>query len=316
MMGRGSVRRKSSCEDLYYVEPAETDLQTGLSPEDARLAAALQRAGRALPASEQTGEMRVALIEQVAAARDTGRASVARASGPAGARTRLRPLQAFAMTAAAMAMAVVIVLSVGLASLNAMPGNPLYSVKRVVEGAGLALSGGHSKINRQLSQAEARMRELEYARAHGMKAWFLPLLHDAENEIDEVRREAAALGSRFALDADKRAGNIVTDHEDSIRQALPSIPAQEREPVERWLDNEKREREQLDGEGAAPAPGTVEPGTKQEGESGHSYSPPTGQENPGTSGSAHVSDAAVSEPGEQDVQAAGSPEGGTRRDRE
>lgn len=316
MMGSGSARRRVSCEDLYYVEPAEVDLLAGLSPEESPLAAALRRAGLALPASERTGEVRGALTEQVTAARDTGRAGAVRAGRPAGVKPRLRPLPAFAITVAAMAMAVMIVLSVGLASLNAMPGNPLYSVKRAVEGAGLALSSGHSKVDRRLSQAEKRMRELEYARARGMKSWLLPLLHDAENEIDEVRKEASELGIRFELDADKRAGDLVIEHEDSVRRVLPSIPAQERESVEKWLDNEKQEREQLDGEGAVPAPGTVETGSKQEGESGHSYSPPRGQESPGTSGSASVSDAAGSKQGEQDVPAAGSPEGGSPRDRE
>jgi Domain of unknown function (DUF5667) len=316
MMGWGGARRRVSCEDLYYSEPAEVDLLTGLSPEESPLAAAIQRAGLSLPASERTGEMRGALMEQATAARDTGRSGAVRAGGPAGARTRLRPLPTFAMTAAAMALVIMIVLSVGLASLNAMPGNPLYSVKRTVEGVGLAVSSGHSKVNRRLSQAEKRMRELEYAQAHGMKSWLLPLLHDAENEIDEVRKEASELGSRFELDADKRAGDLVIEHEDSVREALPSIPVQERESVEKWLDNEKQEREQLDGEGAVPAPGTVETGSKPEGVGGHSYSPPREQESLGTAGSANVSDAAGSKPGEQDVPAAGSPEGGSPRDRE
>jgi hypothetical protein len=318
MMSWGSERRRSSCVDLYVAKPGDVDLGANVTPEDSRLATALQRAGLALPASVRTGEIRGALMEQViaVAARETGRAGVVSGGRPVGVNARLGPLQAFALTAAAMAMVVVVVLSVGLASLHAMPGNPLYSVKRVVEGAGLAVSAGHSKVSRQLSQAETRMREFEYAKAHGMKTWYLPLVRDAESDIDEVRREAAAFDSRSELDADKRAGNIVIEHEESVREALPSMPTKERESVEQWLDTEKHEREQLDHEGAAPAPGTFQPDTQQEGDGSQTYGPPTGLESPDKSGSAHVGDAASSEASPRDAAGGRSPDGGPHQERE
>ncbi len=294
MMSRGSERRRSSCGDLYAVEPETADPGASVTSEDSLLVAAIQREGLALPPSVRGGEIRGAMMEQVVAARETGRAGVVRAGRPARVNARLRPLQAFAMSAVALAVAVVVVLSVGLASLHAMPGNPLYSVKRVVENVGLAASGGRSKIDRRLSLAETRLLELEYVQLRGMKTWFLPLVLDAESDIDEVKREAAALGSRSELDADKRAGNIVIEHEESVRQALPSIPEQDRESVEQWLNDEKNDREQLDGEGAAPTPDTVEPGSRREGESSQTYRAPTGPESPGTSGSTDVGDAASS----------------------
>lgn len=294
MMSRSSRRRRSSCVDLYAAKPGEVDLGASIAPEDSLLAAALQRAGLTLPASERTGEIRGALMEQVIAARETGRAGVVSVRKPAGANTRLRPLKAFAITVVATASVVVVVFSVGLASLHAMPGNPLYSVKRVIESAGLAVSGGHSGVNRRLSLAETRMRELEYAQAHGMKTWYLPLVRDAESGIDDVKREAAALDHRSELDADKRAGNIVIEHEESVRQALPSMPARDRESVEEWLDTEKQDREQLDYEDTAPAPGTFQPDPRPEAGS-ETYRPPIGSESLDTSGSAQVGDAASSQ---------------------
>ena len=179
-------------------------------------------------------------------------------------------MPAFYGVAIALAAIAVITMSLSFASVRAMPGSPLYSVKRTVERVQLSFLGGTDRVDTLLKQANKRMGELGYATSRGMDSWLYSLASDAEEDIAEAKHEASSLSKTEAGRAVIEAGDIVIEHEKAVRQSVQSLPVRERESVQRWLDREVQERENeqnngLTGPGGmeetapAVAPGAREP---------------------------------------------------------
>lgn len=213
---------------------------------DEGLLEALGGVAASVPESEHTDDIRRTFLLKVEAA--GARASAgAEAPSTANADLRGRLLPAFGAIAIALVAALVIFTSLGLASLHAMPGNPLYSVKRTIESTRIALGGPGAKVDSLLEQAEERLVELKYINSHGMRDWALAIASDAEEDVREAKREAARLGAGKAREADKKAGGIVVQHEQSITDSLPLIPEPERGPVKQWMDEEIKDYESEPG---------------------------------------------------------------------
>ena len=168
-----------------------------------------------------------------------------------------RLVPAFYGVAIALAAIAVITMSLSFASVRAMPGSPLYSVKRTVERVQLSLLGRTEKVNALLKQANKRMGELGYATSRGMDSWLYSLASDAEEDIAEAKHEASSLGKTEAGRAVIEAGDIVIEHEKAVRQSVQSLPVRERESVQRWLDREVQERENEQNNGLT-GPGGME----------------------------------------------------------
>lgn len=198
------------------------------------LARHLRRAADTFPTSDSDERIRGEFLAKVHAARERS-ATAERSLGP---RPRSRLLPAFASVCIVAVAVAFLFLSVGLATVNAMPGNPFYSLKRSVERGRLAVSSSGGKVDALLSQANERMVELEFARAHKMGGWLLPLAEDAREEIDEAKREAGRIGRSVSAETLEKAGRIVTDHEAALRESVRKLPPQERGMAEQWIDEE------------------------------------------------------------------------------
>ena len=232
------------------------------------LAGTLRDAADSFPPSERTAILRSSFLSKVAVRRLQAAPAPIKSESRKRATGRLVP--AFYGVAIALAAIAVITMSLSFASVRAMPGSPLYSVKRTVERVQLSLLGRTEKVNALLKQANKRMGELGYATSRGMDSWLYSLASDAEEDIAEAKHEASSLGKTEAGRAVIEAGDIVIEHEKAVRQSVQSLPVRERESVQRWLDREVQERENeqnngLTGPGGmeetapAVAPGAREP---------------------------------------------------------
>jgi hypothetical protein len=234
----------------------------GRACEDPAFAGMLREAGMSFPPSDRTVDIRSAFLEKVD---DTAR-DAARAGARTSPRTRGYLVPALSGLVVALVAVAVIFMSFGFASVSAMPGSTLYSVKRTVERVQLSFLGGKEKVDALLKQTDKRMCELEYARSRGMSSWLYPLASDAQEDVDEAKQEGASLNKKDEGDVDRKAGDIVIEHEQEVRDSVGEMPAQQRESVEQWLDREVHEREieqQRDGgtpggsEERPPAPTAV-----------------------------------------------------------
>lgn len=270
--------------------------------EEAALAGMLREAGESLPASPRTDDIRASFLGKVEAKRaDAARLeSVARSRATA--RGRLVP--ALSGLAIALVAVAVIMMSLGFAAVHAMPGSPLYSVKRATERVQLSFLGGKELVNALLKQADKRMSELDYAMSHNMGSWLYPLTSDAEEDIQEAKQEGSTLGETEAGETNRKAGDIVVEHEQTVRESVRELPEQERESVERWLDREVREREQEEEHnGEGPGSGAAPPATGRSSESEHRSVEARVAEPPETE---HVAAEALREP--RHIEAAETPE--------
>jgi len=217
--------------------------------EDASLEAVIKQAGDCLAPSARSGHIREAFLGKVA----TVRLRNARAlESDSRARARGRLLPAFGAVALAAVVAIALIGGLGLASLHAMPGAPLYSMKRAVENTRVAFSGGEARVNMLLDHADSRLGELEYVKSQGMGSWSAALARDAKEEVSEAKLEASRLGAHPAGAADQRAARIVTEHQGSLRESIPSMPATEQKTIERWVDDETHESPAPQPESHAP----------------------------------------------------------------
>ncbi|MHB8895347.1 MAG: hypothetical protein ACYC99_09260 [Candidatus Geothermincolia bacterium] len=208
---------------------------------DAHLVDSIKRAGESLPPSSQAEETRSTFLASVEVARSRNRARAGLRPAAPPARARLIP--ALGAIAIAALVAVALVMSLGFASVRAMPGNPLYSLKRTIERTRVAVEGPDARVRSLLNQADERFVEMEYARSHGMKSWLFSLASDAAEEIGEAKAESSRLGRRRAGDTEREAGEIVINHEGSLRESVQEMPEEERGEVERWVDEEIKESE-------------------------------------------------------------------------
>ncbi|MBN2169324.1 MAG: hypothetical protein JW738_08775 [Actinobacteria bacterium] len=234
-----------------------------------------------LPGPRRTGQLKTAALERapLPVQETIGVAKSGRSAG------RLFPV----LAKAGMAVVLVLVLFIGMgfASVSAMPGNPLYSVKRVIESAKVSLaSGGESTAEHLLDNAEERLDEIEYVKKREMKGWYYSLAEDAEADMERAYREAEHACGRSADKICSRAGKCHKRLKGLIDDSSEELsPSQEQQ-----LDHRMQQfRNELD-ESPETAPGspsqTEEPagnegsncGCEQKGESSEC----PGQQSPAT----------------------------------
>lgn len=200
-----------------------------------------EREGTAAPARDETAEPALAAAEKTAAPR--------------------RRVFTLPRVAAACLVILALLVGMGFASTYAMPGNPLYSVKRTMERARLLLTqGGEGEANLLIDSACRRLDELEYAGEREMTFWYASLAMDAVRDIlkalgegrDLPEEEAAASVRSRALEALKRLESL-------LLATLADIPRQESEELQHEFEDI---REELWPEGIPPE--WVDPWADQE----------------------------------------------------
>lgn len=184
----------------------------------------------------------------------------------------------------ALALILAMFIGMGFASVSAMPGNPLYSVKRVMEDARVSLaSSGEGTAEQLLNNAEKRLDEIEYVRKKGMKGWDYALAGDAEADMERAYKEVGHMCTESSEKVCSRAGKchrrLKSLIEDSSQELTPEQEQQlhhRMRQFENELDGSPESGPDSSSGSSMPAGNkNAECGCEQEGES---------QESPGKQG--------------------------------
>lgn len=241
----------------------------GAPPGKGRVTRSMAEAGKSLPASRHTAAIKGSLVSAVDAERLAGHQPAKR--------RRLRP-RVLAHTAfqgaVALLLLVAVVVTLGFSSTQAMPGNPLYPVKRLVEKAATSLEDGAGKAQSHLSQAASRIEELGYSQGKNMDGWYYKLAREAEQSVDVAKSEAAALPAPEAAKVESRAGELVKQHDEAVKQVLPEMDKQDQEQVQQWMERDDDKKPADSGEHSGGKGGDLTPTRHAESEQ-HAPADPT-----------------------------------------
>lgn len=190
-------------------------------------------AGKALPPAKRRDELRASVLQDAGvdhAALDRPAVPIV----PLAPHARRKPLYlswAFVVPVAAVLVLVAVVIT-GALSMNAMPGDALYPVKRFVQRARVAVafgSGAKARANRE--NADARLEELKYAKSKDMEEWYAPLARSATSDLTRSIQGASTSGE--AAEAKKKlqeirdlSRDIAPDEEPGLQNALDDLEKQ------------------------------------------------------------------------------------------
>lgn len=232
------------------------------SQKEDRLLDMLMSGGPELPAAKRRDSLKASFIEGGTILRK--QMSAAPAAALRVKKTgRISAVPALARYAAAAGIIILLLASLGIGSAYAMPGNPLYSVKRAVGSAYLFMtSGDQSKADAYASYAEQRLDELEYTENRNMAKWYYPLYRDAQDGIENTFRYGKKLGSAGEQEAMEKAAALTLRLENMLGKALNKMTTAEQADAERQL---QRLRLQLNiSNGTTPGPSQQDTGTQNQ----------------------------------------------------
>jgi hypothetical protein len=266
-------------------EPGRTAGEAKSTETVARSLLSIRELGQELPPSTSSPEKKRALVEQVATARM--RASVTGDTSIKPARhTRTASHPALAKVALALVVllaALAVLVGFGAGAVEAMPGNPLYSVKRLVEKAGMAFTPGKkAKANAYLDRADERMKELKYAETHKMTGWYYGLSRDALASLASANRQISSLGTAQQASVAARARSIIGQSQSPIQTALPDMRSIQKKYV---VDRAARIQQEYNRypvppsqQGLPPTNQQPPPSNQQPAPSNQQQPPPTNQQ--------------------------------------
>jgi Domain of unknown function (DUF5667) len=212
--------------------------------------------GPELPVATGVDDLKTAYMERGASLRERVVGEGPESVGQAATR-RVLNRHAFARIAVAMTVVLGLMLGISLGTAFAMPGNPLYSVKRAAEDAYVSLvPGDENKADTYASYANRRIDELKYAEDRGLSKWYYSLARDTERSIEEADGRANRLGSAAANGVKVRVRGSVLRLEGLLSGAFNGMTQAERGNIERGL---VRARERLRMGKRAPGGSSQQP---------------------------------------------------------
>ena len=234
----------------------------------------LSRGGPHLPTARRAEQEREAYVQRALEMRKTAVQLIESAR---------RPISAFARVATACMVILALMFGLGLASAYAMPGDPLYSVKRLMEKAHmLVLSGGSARANAELSYADKRLDELKYVEDRGMRVWYFNLSRDAGVRIEEACKASSSLGKKEADSVLLKARGLMIRLEALVVKASSELTTGQKGELERIM-NRGRQQLGITPGGVPGAPGQVTPTAPGgPGDGQQNNQPGTNQTQPGT----------------------------------
>ena len=208
---------------------------------EAEMLKMLAGGGPALPVAGRADELRAAFMERAAVLRQSGtgveRKKTATAKLP---RMRVRP--AFARVAVVTAVVMALLLGTGVGSAFAMPGNPLYTVKRVAEAASLSIvPGDQNKADAYAKWTDRRLDELEYVEDREMSKWYYGLVQDAEGGIESANRRAQRLQAKAAERVRARGRAAALRLESLLQKTMGGMTPSQKAEVKDGLDRVRRQ---------------------------------------------------------------------------
>lgn len=126
---------------------------------------------------------------------------------------------------------IVALVIVGVASMSSMPGDALYPVKRFLQRTRVVLAfGSGAKASASRANAEARVKELKYAKSKDMRDWYAPLAKSATSDLQQSIQGSSSEAAKSAQQRLKELRELSKDLEpeegDGLQKALDNIEQQ------------------------------------------------------------------------------------------
>lgn len=271
-MSKGGTRR-----DIRNLEKRIRNCTEG-NPEmvgetqpDNRLLGILISGGPSLPAAQRRNSLKADYVARGTALREQMSGVAVSAKKTA----RVSAMPVLARYAAVAAVVILILSGLGLGSAYAMPGNPLYSIKRAGESTYISMmSGDQSKADAYASYAGQRLDELEYAEEREMTKWYYPLYRDAQDGIDKTVNYGQKLGSAAEEEAMEKAAVLTLRLESMLEKALGEMTPAERKNAEKQLQRLRIQLNITNGTTPGPSQQNAQPQNR----TGQQGTPPSGSE--------------------------------------
>ena len=227
--------------------------------------------GPELPAARRTDALKAAYVERGTSLRQQAIGADVATVRPASA-PRARARQALGRVAAAAALIVALLAGLGFGTAYAMPGNPLYSVKRAAESAYLSLvPGDQNKADAYASYTSRRLDELKHVEERDESKWYYSLANDAEGGIENTYGHGKRLRAEAAQKVTAKAQALTLRLEELLGRTIDKMTPAQKASMERGLE---RIRVQLRMRSGAPSGPS-----QQDGQPGNQNGEPNGTQN-------------------------------------
>lgn len=274
-----NVHRK----DIRSLERRVEDRAAGITSSDRgaqpgledRLLNMLLSGGPALPATRRLDSLKSAYVERGTVLRQQALATEGAALRTAGHR-RVRTHTALARIAAVATVVMALLVGLGFGSAYAMPGNPLYSVKRAAESAYLSLvPGDQNKADAYASYTNRRLNDLKYVEERGMSNWYYSLARDSEGGIGNAYDHGKRLRAGAAQKVTEKAQALTLRLEGLLGEALGKMTPAEKANAERGLEHLRLQLRMRRGAPSGPSQQNGQPGNQNGQQNGTSGGPGT-----------------------------------------
>jgi len=258
----------------------DRDAQPGL---ENSLLEMLVSGGLELPTARRMESLKAAYVERGTSLREQAiGADVATART---ARTRrVRTLPALARVAAVATVIVALLVGLGFGSAYAMPGNPLYSVKRAAESAYLSLvPGDQNKADAYASYTSRRLNELKHVEERDVSKWYYSLANDAEGGIENTYGYGKRLRAEAAQKVTAKAQALTLRLEELLGRTLGKMTPAQKAGLERGLERIRAQLRMRKGAPSGPSQQYGQPGNQNGQPNGTQNTTPNGtQTQPGS----------------------------------
>jgi hypothetical protein len=198
-------------------------------PDKRNIEGTLMTEGKGLPPATRREELRTSVLESAGV--DVSQLSPQPVAPPV---TVAKPFYRSRLAIAGYVAAVVIIALVvtGVLSMGAMPGDALYPVKRFLQRTRVVLAlGSGAKASANRANAQARVKELRYAKSKNMEDWYAPLARSATSDLTRSIQGApsaeAAQKAREQLQELKDLSKDINPDDDSgLQRALDGLQQQ------------------------------------------------------------------------------------------
>jgi hypothetical protein len=222
----------------------------------------LMSGGPELAATRRMDSLKTAYMERGTVLRQQTLAKEATAARSARHR-RVRTHPALARIAAVATVVVALLVSLGLGSAYAMPGNPLYSVKHAAESAYLSLvPGDQNKADAYASYTNRRLNDLKYVEERGMSNWYYSLARDSEGGIGKAYDHGKRLRAGAAQKMTEKAQALTLRLEGLLGEAFGKMTSAEKANAERGLEQLRLRLRMRRGTPSGPSQQNGQPGNQ------------------------------------------------------
>ena len=285
------MNKSEKRRDIRSFERRLRDLTSGGSRFDAdkrpgledHLLEMLVSGGPELPAASRTDALKTGYTERGTQLRESAIRPGAAVARPSRA-TPVRTHHVLARVAAVATVIVALLVGLGFGSAYAMPGNPLYSVKRAAESAYLSLvPGDQNKADAYASYTSRRLNELKYVEERGMSKWYYSLANDAEGGITDTYGHGKRLRVVAAQKVTAKAQALTLRLEELLGRTIDKMTPAEKARLELGLERIRLQLRMRKGNPSGPSQQNEQPGNQNGQQNGQQNTAPSGtQTQPGS----------------------------------